>query len=135
MTTLRLDATSLAAATLLALAALPALAEEGNDQKIKVQAGEAFFASDCRRCHATDADKSSYGPLLEGVIGRRAGSMADYPYSEALGSAGFMWTEGALKAWMEDNQGLVPGTKMRHVGISDPVVQEFILAYLRSVQG
>jgi cytochrome c len=124
----------LAPFALLALAALPALAEEGNDQQIKIDAGAAFFASECRRCHATDADKASYGPLLEGVIGRRAGAMDGYPYSKALANAGFVWTEGALKAWMAANDEFVPGTRMRHVGITDPVIQEFILAYLRSVQ-
>lgn len=124
----------LAPLALLMLAALPALAEEGNDQQIKIDAGAAFFASECRRCHATDADRSSYGPLLEGVIGRKAGTMDGYPYSKALANAGFVWTEGALKAWMEANDEFVPGTRMRHVGITDPVVQEFILAYLRSVQ-
>jgi len=27
----------------------------------------------------------------------------------------------------------MPGTKMRHVGIPDPTVQDFILAYLESI--
>lgn len=119
--------------------ALPALAgaaqaEESAIAQIKVEAGEAFFAAECRRCHATDATHESYGPKLEGVIGRKAGSIEGYPYSDALKAASFVWTEPALRAWMEDNQGFVPGTKMRHVGIDDPAVQEFILAYLRSVQ-
>jgi cytochrome c len=119
---------------LLLLAAAPAAAEQGNDAQIKIDAGAAFFASECRRCHSTDPEDSSYGPLLDGVIGRRAGSMEGYAYSPALAGAGFVWTEGALKAWMEANDAFVPGTRMRHVGITDPVVQEFILAYLRSVQ-
>ena len=114
-------------------AAPPVLAETGIDQQIKIDAGAAFFASECRRCHATDAEKSSYGPLLEGVVGRAAGSFPGYPYSEALAKAGFTWTEGALRAWMEDNTGLVPGTKMRHVGIGDPVIQDFILSYLKTL--
>jgi cytochrome c len=119
---------------LLLLAAAPAAAEQGNDAQIKIDAGAAFFASECRRCHSTSPEDSSYGPLLDGVIGRKAGSMEGYTYSPALAGAGFVWTEGALKAWMEANDDFVPGTRMRHVGITDPVVQEFILAYLRSVQ-
>lgn len=43
-------------------------------------------------------------------------------------------TEAALVAWMADNQGLIPGTKMRHVGITTPIEAEFILTYLRSDQ-
>lgn len=115
-------------AILFGFAALPALAESSAVAGIKLAAGQQFFDAECHRCHAID---KSYGPPLEGVIGRAAGSVDGYPYSNALKSAGFVWTEAALKAWMEDNQGLVPGTKMRHVGITDPVEQEFILTWLR----
>jgi cytochrome c len=122
------------AALTLALAPLSAAAEEPKVfEQIKVEAGAALYAAECRRCHATDADRASYGPPLEGIIGRHAGSVEGYPYSEALQGAAFVWTRLALKAWIEDNQGFVPGTKMRHVGITDPVVQDFILAYLASV--
>ena len=101
---------------------------------IIVKAGEDLFNAECRRCHSVEADRNSYGPLLDGVVGRKAGSVADYPYSDALKNASFVWTEPALKAWIEDNQGFVPGTKMRHVGITDPVVQDFILAYLQAIK-
>lgn len=124
------------ALSLLTLTALPTLADDaGSFDQIKVGAGKALFEAECRRCHATDASDPSYGPLLEGVVGREAGTFAGYPYSEALKAAGFVWTEGALKAWMEDNDGFVPGTKMRHVGIDDATVQDFILAYLQSISG
>ncbi len=124
------------AALLFALFALPVSAEEKHDfAQIKIDAGAAFFAQECRRCHSTDADKSSYGPLLDGVVGRRAGTFQGYPYSKALADAGFVWTEGALRAWMEDNDAFVPGTKMRHVGLTDPTAQDFILAYLGSLKG
>lgn len=121
---------------LIALAiALPAFADEPKIfQDIKVKAGQDLFNAECRRCHSVEADRTSYGPLLEGVVGRKAGSVADYPYSEALKNASFVWTAPALKAWIEDNQGFVPGTKMRHVGITDPVVQDFILAYLQAIK-
>ena len=68
-----------------------------------------------------------------GIVGREAGSVAGYEYSEALAQSGIVWTPAALRAWMEDNKGLMPGTKMRHVGISDRTVQDFILAYLGSI--
>ncbi|MFN4156606.1 MAG: c-type cytochrome [Paracoccaceae bacterium] len=110
------------------------LAETPAFNRIKLEAGEKLFAADCRRCHSTEADRDSYGPLLEGILGRKAGSVPGYDYSEALQTAGIMWTESALIAWMADNQGLIPGTRMRHVGITDPVEAEFILSYLRSVQ-
>lgn len=122
--------------TILSLSPLPAVADEaGSFAQIKIAAGKDLFEAECRRCHATDASDASYGPLLEGVFGRKAGTFEGYPYSDALKAAGFVWTEGALKAWMEDNDGFVPGTKMRHVGIEDATVQDFILEYLKSIAG
>jgi cytochrome c len=124
------------ALTILSLSPLPIAADEaGSFAQIKVAAGKDLFEAECRRCHATDSSDASYGPLLEGVFGRKAGTFEGYPYSDALKAAGFFWTEGALKAWMEDNDGFVPGTKMRHVGIEDATVQDFILEYLKSIAG
>ena len=125
---------SLILAAALAAAAAPA-AQADPTQRIKIDAGRQFFDANCHRCHSVDADKASYGPLLEGVVGRRAGTFPGYPYSKALSAAGFVWTRGALRAWMEANDELVPGTKMRHVGITDPTVQDFIVTYLESLQG
>ena len=114
-----------------ALLAAPAFADAID--RIKIDAGESLFDAQCRRCHAVDATDPSYGPLLDGIVGRKAGTFEGYEYSEALAGAGCAWTAGALRAWMEDNDAFVPGTKMRHVGITDPTVQDFIVSYLASV--
>lgn len=120
-------------AAALALCALPGTASEATFDQIKVEAGAKLFEAECRRCHAVDADHESYGPPLDNVIGRAAGSYPDYDYSVALEASGIVWTEAALRAWIEDNAGFMPGTKMRHVGIEDRTVQDFILAYLASI--
>ena len=118
----------------LALGLTPSLAAaQDTFERAKVMAGEMLYKEECRRCHASDADHASYGPPLENVIGRAAGSYPDYDYSVALEASGIVWTEAALRAWMEDNTGFLPGTKMRHVGMTDRTVQDFILAYLRSI--
>lgn len=106
---------------------------EATYERIKVEAGAQLFESECRRCHAIDVQHESYGPPLENIVGRRAGTYPDYEYSEAVAGSGIVWTPAALRAWMEDNDGFMPGTKMRHVGIEDPTVQDFILAYLGSI--
>ena len=87
----------------------------------------------CHRCHAPNSDDPSYGPGLENIVGRSAGSIDGYEYSEALAGSGIVWTPAALRAWMEDNDGFMPGTKMRHVGIGDRTTQDFVLAYLTSI--
>jgi len=102
-------------------------------EQAKVTAGEMLYRVECRRCHAPGSDDPSYGPPLENIIGRGAGTFPDYEYSEALATSGIVWTPAALRAWMEDNTGFLPGTKMRHVGIEDRTVQDFILTYLASL--
>ena len=122
----------LAIAAIATLLPLSASAETTFD-KIKIEAGEKLFVAECRRCHAVDAKHASYGPPLENVVGRGAGTYPDYDYSTALEASGIVWTEAALRAWMEDNKGFMPQTKMRHVGIADRTVQDFIIAYLKSI--
>ncbi|MHA6265903.1 c-type cytochrome [uncultured Aliiroseovarius sp.] len=116
----------------LAVVASPAAADS-TFEKIKVEAGEKLYNSECRKCHAPDATGPSYGPPLENIVGRGAGVIQDYDYSTSLEASGIVWTPAALRAWMEDNDGFIPGTKMRHVGIEDRTVQDFILAYLGSI--
>ena len=128
----RIAAALSALALLPGLAAAPALAETAFE-KVKIDAGQTLFEAECRRCHAVDASDPSYGPPLENVVGRAAGSYPDYDYSIALEASGIVWTPAALRAWMEDNDGFMPGTKMRHVGIEDRTVQDFILAYLEHI--
>lgn len=102
-------------------------------EQVKIDAGETLYNAECRRCHAPDSDHESYGPPLNNIVGRAAGIVEDYDYSIALEASGIVWTPAALRAWMEDNDGFMPGTKMRHVGIADRTVQDFILAYLTSI--
>ncbi len=124
---------TLISAAVFSLTALPGIASEATFEEVKITAGKTLYDAECRRCHATDADHESYGPPLENVLGRAAGSYPDYDYSIALEASGIVWTPAALRAWMEDNAGFMPGTKMRHVGIADTTVQNFILAYLTSI--
>lgn len=120
---------------ILSFAALICAGTAGADiyDEVKVQAGETLFDKECHRCHADNAQDPSYGPPLTNIVGRGAGTYPDYDYSIALEASGIVWTPAALRAWMEDNQGFMPGTKMRHVGITDRTVQDFILSYLESI--
>lgn len=122
---------SRAAAAMLLLAGA-ASADDSLD-KARVAAGEILFTDKCRICHSNDPETPSYGPTLKNVIGRAAGSLPDYDYSVALMASGIVWTPEAVRAWMANNDGFMPGTKMRHVGVTDAAEQDFILAYLQSI--
>jgi cytochrome c len=67
------------------------------------------------------------------VIGREAASLPRFQYSEALSNSGLVWTEENLRKWIADNDGLVPGTRMRHVSITDPAEQDYLIAFLRTL--
>lgn len=120
-------------AGLASLAALLAMAAPAQAEDAMVAAGKLFFGQRCQICHNPEADKQTYGPPLAGVVGRKAGTVAGFGYSDALKNSGIVWTEASLKAWMEDNDGMLPGTRMRHVGVNDAAEQGMIIAYLKSL--
>ncbi len=93
-------------------------------------AGQQVFATACADCHLLHHAK--VGPPLAGVFGRRAGSVAGYPYSPALARAGFAWTATRLDAWLADPQKAVPGALMPF-HLDDRLRRADVIAYLRSL--
>ena len=86
----------------------------------------------CASCHQVGPSaRSVFGPQLNGVIGRRAGALADYAYSPAMRKSGIVWNEQALTRFLRDPDDAVPGTKMRLWGIGDERKIANLLAYLR----
>lgn len=99
-----------------------------------VKAGLAGF-NKCASCHQVGPNaKSGFGPQLTAILGRPAAAAKDYNYSDALKKSGIVWTDQALAAFLKSPSEVVPGTKMRFWGISDPKQVADLLAYLRSVQ-
>jgi cytochrome c len=85
----------------------------------------------CASCHTLDANgRNRAGPRLHGVIGRTAGSVPDYKYSDALKNSGIVWTEQTLDAFIKDAEGFVPGTKM-YGGLSQEADRADLLEFLR----
>lgn len=103
------------------------------DEAMKV-AGQVMFEHRCRSCHADDPAKQSYGPTLIGIVGRKAGNVEGFAYSDAMKSSGIVWTEDALRNWIADNTGVMPGTRMKHMAITDKTEQDFILSYLKTLK-
>lgn len=111
----------------------PASAEDQLD-KARAAAGEVLFKHQCRACHSSDPAENAFGPSLVNVIGREAGTLPRFAYSDAVKNSGIVWSEDSLRAWMNDNEAFIPGTRMRHVNIDDEAEQDFILAYIRSLE-
>jgi cytochrome c len=71
--------------------------------------GEILYEG-CQDCHSLD--KNDVGPRHRGVFGRKAGSLPDFAYSDALKNANFVWDEATLDRWLADPQAFLPGAKM-----------------------
>ena len=76
--------------------------------------GERQFARKCSICHSLDADgKRRAGPTLHRIFGRKAGTLTDYQYSEALTGAKLTWNEVSLdKLFDIGPDHYTPGSKM-----------------------
>lgn len=127
-------ATAAAAALVAGTALIPALAMTPAGEEAMKAAGHVMFDHRCRSCHADDPAKQSYGPSLVGIVGRKAGSIAGFAYSDAMKASGIVWTEEALRSWIADNTGVMPGTRMKHMAITDKTEQDFILSYLKTLK-
>jgi cytochrome c len=89
----------------------------------------------CASCHQVGPDaRAGFGPQLNGLFGRRAGTTPDFAYSEAMKRSGIVWDERTLSAYLHDPKKLVPETKMRFWGIGDENEIKALLAYLRTFQ-
>jgi len=97
-------------------------------------AGEQVFQQNCTACHSADPSKNTFGPSLVGVVGRKAGSVPRFAYSDAMSTADLTWTEDNLRKWIADNEALVPGTRMRHVSITDKAEQDYLISYLNTLK-
>jgi len=58
---------------------------------------EISFNDHCRECHSFVKDDNRLGPSLYGVVGRKAGQLAGFGYSESLKDSGVTWDEPTLE--------------------------------------
>lgn len=100
-----------------------------------VAAGEKVFRQ-CQACHMVgDGAANRTGPVLNGVVGRQAGSFDGFRYSPALsgaGEEGLVWTEETLAEFLADPRAYVKGNRMSFRGLRDEHDIEAIIAFLES---
>ena len=97
--------------------------------------GKRLFGTRCASCHSVGPSaRSGFGPQLNALFGRRAGSLPGYGYSAAMKRSNIVWSDTTLAAFLDDPGDLVPGTKMRFWGMSNDKQVADLLGYLRSQQ-
>jgi cytochrome c len=95
------------------------------------EAGEKVFAK-CKACHQIGPTaKNGVGPILNGVVGRKAGIIEGYNYSDANKSSGITWDEATLKEYLTNPRAKVPGTKMIFPGLPAEQDRDNVIAFLK----
>ena len=102
-------------ALVLTAAALAASIGIANAQDLA--AGEQSFRK-CLPCHSVGEDaRHKIGPVLNGLNGRKSGTIEGYNYSEANKKAEIVWSDASFKDYIQNPMAKVPGTKMAFAGI------------------
>jgi cytochrome c len=96
---------------------------------------EITFNDHCRECHSFLKDDNRLGPSLYGVVGRKAGTLPGYEYSQSLKDSGMIWDEPTLDKWIADPGAVIPGNQMSppYGGVADADTRKKLIAYLRSI--
>jgi cytochrome c2 len=92
--------------------------------------GEKVF-NQCKACHAVDEAKNKVGPHLVGILGRPAGSVEGFRYSDAMKESGITWNEETLAAYLADPRGYIKGNRMAFAGLKKEEDITDLLAYLK----
>ncbi|UVO38944.1 cytochrome c family protein [Bradyrhizobium arachidis] len=96
-----------------------------------VAAGATAFKK-CVSCHDVGPTaKNKVGPVLNGLDGRKSGSIAGYSYSDANKNSGITWDEANFLDYIKDPKAKVPGTKMVFAGIKTEAEAKNLWAYLK----
>ena len=92
--------------------------------------GEKVFKK-CAACHSIAKGKGNkIGPALFGVLGRQAGSLADYKYSKAMIAHGKPWTFEEMNSFLTKPKDWVKGTKMSFVGLKNAKDRAAVILYM-----
>ncbi len=111
------------AAAAVAISSSAALAQD-------VANGEDVFKK-CRACHAIgDGAKNLVGPQLNGIIGRKSGSVEGFAYSDANKNSGATWDKETFLKYIKDPKAFMPGNKMAFAGIKDEADAGDLYAFL-----
>jgi cytochrome c len=108
---------------------------------VQAQEGDAENGAEvfkrCRACHDVGPGaKNKVGPLLNGIIGRKAGTIEGFNYSQAnlkAGAGGLVWTEEVMLKYLEAPLSFMPGTRMAFAGLKDPQDRKDVIAYLKKM--
>jgi cytochrome c len=131
-TTVAAAAPALVSALALALA-MAGLAGTAAAQQGNAEAGEDVFKK-CRACHDVgEGARNKVGPQLNGIIGRKSGTVEGFAYSDPnkeAGAKGLVWTTDEMFKYLENPQAYMPKNRMAFAGLKDEQDRRDVIAYL-----
>jgi cytochrome c len=107
-------------------AATPAMAQDA-------AAGQAVFKSQCSICHSQQAGRNMTGPSLFDIVGRKAGQVSGFHYSDANKNSGLTWDTATLDKYLTSPKDVVPHTIMAYQGLKDAQKRASLIAYLATL--
>ena len=114
----------IAAAALIAASTAAGVAQDA-------QKGANVFKQ-CEPCHSIGPGaKNKIGPELNGLDGRKAGTVANFDYSDANKKSGIVWNEANFKEYIKDPGVKIPGNKMPFPGIKNEQEVNDLWAYIK----
>ena len=119
-----------AAATICSLGTTAAVVAQSNSSTGDL---ELAFNGHCRECHEFDKGDNRLGPTLYGVVGRKAGIVPGFDYSDSLKNSGITWDEKMLDQFIANPNALIPGNNMGVIfsGLADAGERAKIIAFLK----
>jgi cytochrome c len=116
---------SLLSLAMLILQSMPASAQDA-------ALGEKSFLK-CKACHQIgEGARNGVGPNLNGLIGRKSGSVEGYSYSEANKNSGLTWDEDTFRDYIKNPKAKISGTKMIFAGIPKDDEIDNLIAYFKT---
>ena len=116
--------------------AKPAVVAASFDAELAAKGKKVF--KKCSACHKVgEGAKNRVGPILNGIVGKPAGVVAEFKYSKALkkmAEAGLVWNEKELTAFLAKPRAFMKGTKMSFAGLKKEADQVALIEYLKSIE-
>ena len=95
-----------------------------------VAAGKTSF-NKCMACHAAgEGAKNKVGPVLNGLDGRKSGTIDGFSYSDANKNSGITWNKDQFLDYIKDPKAKIPNTKMIFPGIKNEKEANDLWAFL-----
>jgi len=111
------------AAVLIAVSPVSGVAQDA-------QKGRTVF-NICLACHTIGPGaQNKIGPELNGLDGRKAGTAANFDYSDANKNSGIVWNESTFEEYIKNPAAKIPETKMIFPGIKNEQQVKDLWAYI-----